>query len=114
MSIRFRFDEKRFDVEGAYDIRYEIIRSRLDKAVVKGTGERLTQPGMIAVVYASSEEAEEVMRHINYLQSEGYLEGDVERLDLGDLPGVQGLRALRVGVNLNSQALSQRVLKMAV
>src|SRR5262245_12166686 len=25
-SIRFRFDEKRFDVDGAYDIRYEIVR----------------------------------------------------------------------------------------
>ena len=26
LSIRFRFDEKRFDVDGAYDIRYEIVK----------------------------------------------------------------------------------------
>ncbi len=43
LSIRFRYDEKRFDVDGAYDVRHEIVRSRLDKAVIKG-GERLTQP----------------------------------------------------------------------
>ncbi len=36
LSIRFRFEEKRFDVDGAYDVRHEIIKSRLDKAMVKG------------------------------------------------------------------------------
>ena len=45
LSIRFRFDEKRFDVDGAYDIRYEIVKKRIDKAVVQGTAERVTQPG---------------------------------------------------------------------
>src|SRR5438477_540706 len=40
MSIRFRFDEKRFDVDGAYDIRYEIVKKRIDKALVKGSPER--------------------------------------------------------------------------
>ena len=57
LSIRFRFDEKRFDVDGAYDVRQEIIKSRLDKAVVKGGRERLTQPGKIAIVYSHQEEA---------------------------------------------------------
>ena len=37
LSIRFRFDEKRFDVDGAYDIRYEIVKKRIDKAVIRGT-----------------------------------------------------------------------------
>ena len=45
LSIRFRFDEKRFDVDGAYNVRYEIMKKRIDKAVVRGTTERLTQPG---------------------------------------------------------------------
>src|SRR4030095_12599044 len=30
-SIRFRFDEKRFDVDGAYDVRYEIVKKGIDK-----------------------------------------------------------------------------------
>ncbi|MEJ7665799.1 MAG: hypothetical protein WKG07_42920 [Hymenobacter sp.] len=46
LSIRFRQDERQFDVDGAYNIRYEIIKKRIDKATVLGTGERLTQPGL--------------------------------------------------------------------
>jgi len=109
LSIRFRFDEKRFDVDGAYDARQEIIKSRLDKATVKGGRERLTQPGKIAIVYSHPEEAEETHRHINFLRTEGYLTGEIEDLELQDLPGVQGLSSLRVGVNLESKALIQRI-----
>jgi hypothetical protein len=35
IDIRFRMDEKRFDVDGAYNSYYEIIKKRLDKAHVK-------------------------------------------------------------------------------
>ena len=59
LSIRFRFDEKRFDVDGAYDIRYEIVKKRIDKAVVEGTSDRVTQPGKIAIIYSQSPEAHE-------------------------------------------------------
>jgi hypothetical protein len=113
LSIRFRFDEKRFDVDGAYDTRQEIIKSRLDKAAVKGGRERLTQPGKIAIVYSHPEEAQELRRHIDFLRSKGYLTGEMENLELETLPGVQGLRSLRVGVNLNSQELSERAKGMA-
>lgn len=108
LSIRFRFDEKRFDVDGAYDIRHEIIKSRLDKAAVKGTAERLTQPGKIAVVYAHAGEVSEIRRHVAFLRSEGYLSGDLEKLELEDLPGVQGLRALRMTINVASEAVARR------
>ncbi|MCB2192826.1 MAG: GAF domain-containing protein [Deltaproteobacteria bacterium] len=107
LNIRFRYDEKRFDVDGAYDVRHEIIRSRLDKAVISG-GERLTQPGQIAVVYSSLEEAREMRRHIEHLQEQGFLEPKMQRHELEDLPGVHGLRALRVNINLESEALAQR------
>jgi hypothetical protein len=113
LSIRFRFDEKQFDVDGAYDIRQEIIKSRLDKAVVKGGSERLTQPGKIAIVYSHPEEAQEMRRHMDFIRKEGYLTGELENLELEDLPGVQGLRSLRVSVNLESEALSERVRGMA-
>lgn len=114
MSIRFRFDEKRFDVDGAYDIRHEIVKSRIDKAVVKGRNERLTQPGKIAVVYSQPQEAREIRRYIDYLQSQGYLTGDLESLDVEELPGVQGLKALRIGINLESNILSERAERMAI
>ena len=102
LSIRFRYDEKRFDVDGAYDVRHEIIKSRIDKAIVKGTGERLTQPGRIALVFSNSEEGLEMRRHIDFLHARGELLDDLEELNIDDLPGVQGLRALRVGVNLKA------------
>jgi hypothetical protein len=107
LSIRFRYDEKRFDVDGAYDVRHEIIKSRLDKAMVKGGQERLTQPGQIAVVYSHPKEGRDIRRHIDYLQARGQLLEDLEAIDLEDLPGVRGLKALRVSVNLEAGAAVQ-------
>src|SRR5262247_1869702 len=109
LSIRFRFDEKRFDVDGAYDIRYEIVKKRIDKAVVQGTAERVTQPGKIAIVYNQPAEALEYRAYIEYLQNLGYLTGPVETLELGELQGVQGLRALRVQVALDNPKLQERI-----
>jgi hypothetical protein len=99
LSIRFRFDEKRFDVDGAYNVRYEIIKKRIDKAVIRGTNERLTQPGQIALVYSHPSEAHEWREYIDYLQTLGYLTREVEELELEELQGAQGLRALRVRVD---------------
>jgi hypothetical protein len=109
LSIRFRFDEKRFDVDGAYDIRYEIVKKRIDKAVVEGTTDRVTQPGKIAIVYSQNAEAREYRGYIDYLQSLGFLTDEVEDLDLAELQGVQGLRALRVAVDLENPKLHQRI-----
>jgi hypothetical protein len=112
LSIRFRYDEKRFGVDGAYDVRYEIIKSRLDKASVKGGSERLTQPGQIAVVYSHPREGLEIRQHIDYLKNKGYLLREVEQIELDDLPGVRGLKALRVGVNLQAEA-APRAIRLA-
>lgn len=103
LGIRFRFDEKRFDVDGAYDIRYEIVKKRIDKALIRGTSERVTQPGRIAIVYSQPGEGHEYRRYIEYLQSLGYLTPGVEELELEELQGVHGLRALRVAVDLTSR-----------
>ena len=109
LSIRFRFDEKRFDVDGAYDIRYEIVKKRIDKALVQGTTERVTQPGHVAIVYSQPGEAQEYRSYIEYLQTLGYLTGTVEPLELEELQGVQGLRALRVQVALDNPKLQDRI-----
>ena len=99
MSIRFRQDEKQFDVDGAYNVRYEIVKKRIDKAYVKGTNERLTQPRKIAIVYSRDEELQEYQNYVKYLQSIGYIKENVEILDLENMPGVNGLKALRVEVD---------------
>lgn len=97
MAIKFRMDEKQFDVDGAYNIRYEIIKKRIDKAHLKGTNERLTTPGKLAIVYSQDKDAIEYIKYINFLQSRNQL-GKVEFLELENLQGVAGLKALRVEV----------------
>jgi len=101
LSIRFRYDEKKFDVDGTYNIRYEIMKKRIDKAIVKGSEERLTMPGKIAIVYSQSTEAYEYKRYFEYLRSKDFITGEIEELELEALQGVQGLKALRIKVNLN-------------
>jgi len=97
LAIKFRMDEKQFDVDGAYNIRYEIIKKRIDKANIKNTTERLTVPGKIAIVYSQDKDAREYIKYIKYMQSKNYF-GKLEKLELEDLQGVSGLRALRLEV----------------
>jgi hypothetical protein len=101
ISISFRTAERKFDVDGAYNIRYEIIKKRIDKVHIKDSNERLTQPGMLAIVYSQTHEANEYLEYIDFLQNQGLLTGEVEKFDLEDLQGVSGLRGLRVGINFN-------------
>ncbi len=105
IAIRFRMDEKHFDVDGAYNIRYEVIKKRIDKACIKGTTERITQQGKITIVYAKAEEEREYKKYIKLLQTEGILDKTIEKLEVEDLQGVSGLKALRVGV-LHNQNLA--------
>ena len=98
IDIRFRNDEKRFDVEGAYNIRYHIVKKRIDKVHIKGTRERLTVPNKIALVYFSQKEADEYAGYIHFLKEKGVLADDLEYLDLEQLQGISGLKAMRVGV----------------
>lgn len=100
LSIAFRKDERRFDVEGSYNIRYEIIKKRLDKALIKGTGERLTQPGKIALVYSNTRDQQEYQQYIEFLQNKGVLAPGLELLELEDMQGVKGLKAMRVEIVL--------------
>lgn len=97
LSIKFHMDQKQFDVDGAYNARYEIVKKRIDKSYIKGTNERLTQAGKIAIVYSQDADVPEYLNYIEFLQSENKL-GKVEMLELEDLQGISGLKAIRVEV----------------
>lgn len=101
LSVHFRMDEKQFDVEGAYNARYEIIKKRVDKAHIKDTTERVTQPGCIAIIYSQEQDAREYRMYLEFLASKGYVKQGFEDLELEDLQGVSGLHALRVEVSLS-------------
>lgn len=98
IDIRFRMDEKRFDVDGAYNSYYEIVKKRLDKSHVKDSTERITCPGKITIVYFGMENQREYLEYIAKLQKKGILQSDVEFLKVEDLQGITGLLALRVSL----------------
>jgi hypothetical protein len=99
ISIRFRMDEKRFDVDGTYNARYEVVKKRIDKSNIKGTRERITQKEKITIVYSHNYEETEYLKYIKFLQFKGILEPTIEQFDVEELQGVSGLKALRVKVS---------------
>ena len=100
LNIRFRMDEKRFDVDGDYNVRYEILKKRIDKATILQGEERLTQPGMISIVYLQDRDLDEYQDYLHYLQQAGYVAGEVQHLVLDPLQSVNGLRAIRFRVQV--------------
>lgn len=101
ISIRFRMDEKRFDVDGTYNARYEVVKKRIDKSNIKGTQERITEKGKITIVYSQHHEEVEYRKYIQLLQHKNVLGETVETFEVEDLQGVTGLKALRVAVVYN-------------
>ncbi|MGE8378656.1 MAG: GAF domain-containing protein [Sphingobacterium sp.] len=106
IDISFREDERRFDVEGSLNIRYEIIKKRIDKIRIKRTKERLTQTNKIAIVYLSDEILEDLNLSIQAIYDMGIIESTVEHLKLEDVQGIVGLKAIRLTVNLNYRDFS--------
>lgn len=100
LSIRFKMEEKHFDVDGTYNVRYEILKKRIDKAIVKGTGERLTVAGKVAIVWLQEKDRQEYLQYLEHLEQKGYLKGEIEILELEKLQGAEGLRALRFEVKV--------------
>jgi hypothetical protein len=100
IDITFRMDEKRFDVEGSYNIRYHVVKKRIDKVHVMDTGERLTQPRKLAIIYTQPQHEKEYINYITELQQQNILKENIELLKLEELQGVTGLKAIRVEVKL--------------
>ncbi|MGO4770184.1 GAF domain-containing protein [Flavobacterium sp. W22_SRS_FK3] len=110
LSIRFRMDEKRFDVDGTYNARYEVVKKRIDKSNIKGTNDRITEKEKITIVYSQNSEEAEYLKYIKYLQHKKVLEPAIEQFEVEDLQGVSGLRAIRVKVINNTEnPISQKI-----
>ena len=117
LTICFRTEERKFDVDGVGNTRYEIIKKRIDKVHIRNSEERLTQPGMIAIVYTQAKDAAEYKEYIEFLQQKDLLQPGVENLDLEELQGVSGLKALRVAIqpaSMETMALQAKETKLAV
>jgi hypothetical protein len=108
LAIRFRMDEKRFDVDGTYNARYEIIKKRIDKSIIKGTNERLTQKGKLAIVYSQKKDEREYLRYVHFLKAKGYFTNAIEIVELEGLQGVTGLKAIRTEILYKKDASSEK------
>ncbi len=90
--------ERLFDVRGTRDTRYEIVKKRIDKAIDEATQARITQPGMLTLVYSTEEEWIEYQRYFRYLMREGWIEPPIEQGMVQPLQGVSGLKYARVKI----------------
>lgn len=90
--------EKLFEVRGTRDIRYEIVKKRIDKAVDEESRTRITQPGMLTLVYSSEEEWAEYQQYLRYLSREGWIEPEIQSGTVEPLQGITGLKFARVRV----------------
>ena len=73
------------------------------KRRIRGTKERVTQPGRLVIVYSTASEGAEYRRYVDFLQNKGYFAPGLDELELEDLPGISGLKALRVTIASKSE-----------
>ncbi len=90
--------ERLFDVRGTRDTRYEIVKKRIDKGLDQITQARITQPGMITLVFSTPQEQEEYQQYLRYLIREGWIHSEIEQGNVEPLQGVTGLKFMRVAV----------------
>ncbi len=96
--------ERVFDVMGTRDTRYEIVKKRIDKALDGASGdgcavaERITQPGMLTLVYSTESEWREYRHYVRYLQRESWVSTEVVMGEVEPLQGITGLKFARLTV----------------
>lgn len=98
ITIRFRMDEKRFDIDSSFNVQYEMLKKRIDKATIKGSMERIVEKEKITIVYSNKKEEKEYLNYIKYLQFKDILEPTVESFEISETQGVSGLKAIRIKI----------------
>ena len=99
--------EKIFDLRSSTrDTRYEIVKKRIDKALDATTQTRITQPGMLTIVYSSQAEWTEYQQYLRYLAREGWVDSHIESSTVEKLQGITGLKFARVRILPESEPSS--------
>ncbi|MEZ4793895.1 MAG: hypothetical protein R2773_00180 [Flavobacteriaceae bacterium] len=107
ITIRYRIDEKQFDVDGAYNVRYEMIKKRIDKARIKNSEVRLAQPQKLCIVFSNRLIEREYLKYLEFLQSKKYIGSNIEVVDVEELQGASGMKAILAEINLNLKQSSR-------
>jgi hypothetical protein len=101
IDISFREDERRFDVEGGYNIRYQMVKKRIDKVRIKNSKERLVRPNTLAIVFQGDTLEMEIGNLLTEVVASGLLKPDFEICTLEEIQGVSELQAVRADIVLN-------------
>ncbi len=109
ITIRFRMDEKRFDIDSSFNVQYEMLKKRIDKATIKGSVERIVQKEKITIVYSNKKEEKEYLNYIKYLQFKQILEPTIEKFEVEETQGVSGLKAIRIKIKNDVQHPIQKI-----
>ncbi|RRJ90129.1 GAF domain-containing protein [Paenimyroides tangerinum] len=100
INIRFRFDEKRFDVASSSDVRFQMIKKRIDKANIKDKDERIVKPRFLTIVYLNENDKLEYLRYLKFLIQKQLFIGEIADIEIEDLQDISRLRALRIQINI--------------
>ena len=109
ITIRFRMDEKRFDIDSSFNVQYEMLKKRIDKATIKDSEERIVQKEKITIVYSNKKEEKEYLNYIKYLQFKQILEPAIEKFEVEETQGVSGLKAIRIKIKNDGQQPIQKI-----
>ncbi len=88
-------------MEGSYNIRYQIIKKRIDKVKILDSEERLVKPGYIAIVFNRNQVARDLKSCLKEVNDMGLIEAEIEEIRLEKLQGISDLKALRVKIKLD-------------
>ena len=100
INIRFRFDEKRFDVASSSDVRFQMIKKRIDKANIKDKDERIVKPRFLTIVYLNENDKLEYLRYLKFLIQKQLFIGEIADIEIENLQDISRLRALRIQINI--------------
>ena len=102
INIKFRMEEKKFDLDGAMNAFYEAVKKRLEKAFIKNTTQRIVEKNKLTIVYNNPTDELEYLKYITFLQNKKLLDNNLEFLEVEEMQSITGYKALRVDI-LNTQ-----------
>ena len=102
IKIKFRLDEKQFDVEGVASVQYEVMKKRIEKAYDQDFQNRITKKNHITIVYLQDIDRAEYMTYLNELIADGAIVGELNELELSAEQGLSGVKAIQAPIRLSN------------
>nr|WP_317632172.1 GAF domain-containing protein [uncultured Flavobacterium sp.] len=102
INIKFRMEEKKFDIDGAMNAVYEAVKKRLEKAYIKGTTHRIVDKNKLTIVYNNPADELEYKKYLSFLQSKNIIGKTIEIFEVEEMQSITGYKAIRVDI-LNTE-----------